>query len=89
MRPLVVTTVDRLDLVLGLMGAQVSAHGPGLAGVLLCPSGHRHSTAGRARCGRRFWGVVLFRSCCRAGAARWEGAGAGEGEKDGRLGSGS
>lgn len=27
MRPLVVTTVDRLDLVLGLMGAQVSVAG--------------------------------------------------------------
>ncbi|KAI8473674.1 MAG: phosphate acetyltransferase [Monoraphidium minutum] len=49
MRPLVVTTVDRLDLVLGLMGAQVSANGPGLAGVLLCPSGHRHTTESKTR----------------------------------------
>ncbi|GBF96450.1 ferredoxin-dependent glutamate synthase [Raphidocelis subcapitata] len=49
MRPLIVTTVDRLDLVMGLMGAQVSAHGPGLAGVLLCPSGHRHTTESKTR----------------------------------------
>jgi hypothetical protein len=85
MRPLVVTTVDRLDIVLGLMGAQVggwgplggrrvrsglqavfeppphhalalnsrplqvSANGPGLAGVLLCPSGHRQTTESKCR----------------------------------------
>jgi BioD-like phosphotransacetylase family protein len=48
-RPLVVTTVDRLDIVLGLMGAQVGAHGPGVAGVLLCPAGHRQTTEGKAR----------------------------------------
>ena len=28
---------------------QVSRNGPGLAGVLLCPSGHRHTTESKAR----------------------------------------
>jgi BioD-like phosphotransacetylase family protein len=37
-RPLVVTTVDRLDLVLGLLAAHVSASGPTVAGIMLCPT---------------------------------------------------
>lgn len=48
-RPLVVTTVDRLDVVLGLLGAQMAANGPGMAGLLLCPSGHRNTTESKAR----------------------------------------
>jgi len=37
-RPLVVTTVDRLDLVLGLLAAHVSVSGPPVAGIMLCPT---------------------------------------------------
>lgn len=37
-RPLVVTTVDRLDLVLGLLAAHVSVASPPIAGIMLCPT---------------------------------------------------
>lgn len=37
-RPLVVTTVDRLDLVLGLLAAHVSVSAPPIAGIMLCPT---------------------------------------------------
>jgi len=37
-RPLVVTTADRLDLVLGLLAAHVSACSPPIAGIVLCPT---------------------------------------------------
>lgn len=38
-RPLIVTTQDRLDIVLGLLAAQVSVSGPAVAGVLLTQAG--------------------------------------------------
>ncbi|GLC50353.1 hypothetical protein PLESTB_000369800 [Pleodorina starrii] len=48
-RPLVVTSADRLDIVLGLLAAQLSVQGPGVAvaGVLL-------TQAGSQRAGRRY-----------------------------------
>ncbi|PNH06000.1 Phosphate acetyltransferase, partial [Tetrabaena socialis] len=45
--PLVVTSADRLDIVLGLLAAQLSVTGPGVAGVLL-------TQAGSARAGRNY-----------------------------------
>ncbi|KAG2450893.1 hypothetical protein HYH02_004725 [Chlamydomonas schloesseri] len=38
-RPLVVTSADRLDIVLGLLAAQLSVRGPSVAGVLLTQAG--------------------------------------------------
>lgn len=46
-RPLVVTSADRLDIVLGLLAAQLSVSGPGVAGILL-------TQAGSARSGRNY-----------------------------------
>ncbi|EFJ49262.1 phosphate acetyltransferase [Volvox carteri f. nagariensis] len=46
-RPLVVTSADRLDIVLGLLAAQLSVKGPGVAGVLL-------TQAGTQRAGRNY-----------------------------------
>ncbi|KAG2499809.1 hypothetical protein HYH03_002105 [Edaphochlamys debaryana] len=46
-RPLVVTSADRLDIVLGLLAAQLSVSGPGVAGVLL-------TQAGSSRTGRNY-----------------------------------
>ncbi|GIL76328.1 hypothetical protein Vretimale_5892 [Volvox reticuliferus] len=46
-RPLVVTSADRLDIVLGLLAAQLSVQGPGVAGVLL-------TQAGTQRAGRNY-----------------------------------
>ncbi|GLC39613.1 hypothetical protein PLESTB_001956600 [Pleodorina starrii] len=46
-RPLVITSADRLDIVLGLLAAQLSVQGPGVAGVLL-------TQAGSARSGRNY-----------------------------------
>lgn len=39
-RPLVVTTQDRVDLVLGLLAAQMSVQGPNVAGILTTQAGH-------------------------------------------------
>lgn len=44
-RPLVVTTADRLDLVLGLLATHLSASAPPIAGVLLCPTATSSASA--------------------------------------------
>lgn len=52
LRPLVVTSMDRLDIVLGLLAAQISVKGPSVAGVLLTQAGSsRSSSRAYARCG--------------------------------------
>lgn len=57
-RPLVVTSADRLDIVLGLLAAQLSVHGPGVAGVLL-------TQAGSQRAGRNYARWVPVSGCRR------------------------
>ncbi|GIL65714.1 hypothetical protein Vafri_19393 [Volvox africanus] len=48
-RPLVITSADRLDIVLGLLAAQLSVTGPGVAGVLLTQAGSSRSGRNYAR----------------------------------------
>ncbi|EFJ50359.1 phosphate acetyltransferase [Volvox carteri f. nagariensis] len=48
-RPLVITSADRLDIVLGLLAAQLSVSGPGVAGVLLTQAGSSRSGRNYAR----------------------------------------
>jgi len=48
-RPLVLTSVDRLDLVLGLLASQVSVAGPSVAGIVLTPAGNSRNTRTFAR----------------------------------------
>ncbi len=44
-----VTSADRLDIVLGLLAAQLSVHGPGVAGVLLTQAGTQRAGRNYAR----------------------------------------
>ncbi|PNW69941.1 hypothetical protein CHLRE_17g699000v5 [Chlamydomonas reinhardtii] len=48
-RPLVVTSADRLDIVLGLLAAQLSVRGPSVAGVLLTQAGASRITRSYAK----------------------------------------
>ncbi|KXZ55418.1 hypothetical protein GPECTOR_3g7 [Gonium pectorale] len=48
-RPLVITSADRLDIVLGLLAAQLSVTGPSVAGILLTQAGSQRSGRNYAR----------------------------------------
>ncbi|KXZ55429.1 hypothetical protein GPECTOR_3g8 [Gonium pectorale] len=48
-RPLVITSADRLDIVLGLLAAQLSITGPSVAGILLTQAGSQRSGRNYAR----------------------------------------
>ncbi|KAF8061400.1 pta [Scenedesmus sp. PABB004] len=57
-RPLVITTRDRLDIVLGLLASQVSVAGPNVAGIVLARSGPGNGrNQAQAMLGRMFEGL--------------------------------